>query len=80
VRRDGSAALDFCYTAMGRFDGFWEMNLSAWDMAAGSLIVEEAGGKITDLKGNNFSIYNKNVVASNSLIHKAMIDVIAEKG
>ena len=80
VRRDGSAALDFCYTAMGRFDGFWEMNLSAWDMAAGSLIVEEAGGRITDLKGNNFSIYNKNVVASNSLIHKAMIDVIAEKG
>lgn len=80
VRRDGSAALDFCYTAMGRFDGFWEMNLSAWDMAAGSLIVEEAGGRITDLKGNNFSIYNKNVVASNSIIHDEMLGVIAEKG
>ncbi len=80
VRRDGSAALDFCYTAMGRFDGFWEMNLSPWDMAAGALIVEEAGGKITDLKGDNFSIYKKNVVASNGIIHDGMLSIIAEKG
>lgn len=79
VRRDGSAALDLCYTAMGRFDGFWEMNLSPWDLAAGALILEEAGGRITNLSGGRFSIYKKNVAASNELIHDEMLAVIAEK-
>jgi myo-inositol-1(or 4)-monophosphatase len=77
LRRDGAAALDLCYVACGRFDGFWELNLSPWDTAAGALIVEEAGGRVTDFKGNKFSNYERQVLASNGLIHDRMIEVLA---
>jgi myo-inositol-1(or 4)-monophosphatase len=76
VRRGGSAALDLCYLAMGRFDGFWELKLSPWDTAAGSLLVEEAGGKITDFLGGPFNIYLKEILASNGKIHQQMIEVL----
>jgi myo-inositol-1(or 4)-monophosphatase len=78
VRRTGSAALDLCYVAAGRFDGFWEIKLSPWDMAAGAVIVREAGGHITDLRGNAHSIYRPELVASNGRIHHEMLDVIRE--
>lgn len=77
VRRPGSAALDLAYTGRGIFDGFWERNLSPWDVAAGSLIVEEAGGKVTDFQGKPFSIHAKELVASNGLLHQALIDTIS---
>jgi myo-inositol-1(or 4)-monophosphatase len=77
LRRDGSAALDLCYVGCGRFDGFWELNLSAWDTAAGALIVKEAGGRVTDFGGREFSNYKPEVAASNGLIHDRMIEVIA---
>jgi myo-inositol-1(or 4)-monophosphatase len=77
VRRPGSAALDLCYVASGRFDGFWEMKLFPWDVSAGALLVEEAGGKVTDFNGNTFDIYAREVLASNGLIHQDMIDVLA---
>ena len=76
VRRDGSAALDLCYTATGRFDGFWEQKLFPWDVAAGSLLVTEAGGNLSNFKGENFSIYDKEIVASNGIIHNQMIEVL----
>jgi len=76
LRRDGAAALDLCYTACGRFDGFWELNLSPWDTAAGALMVTEAGGRVTDFSGGDFSNYKPEVVASNGLIHDRMIEVI----
>ncbi|MEW6128791.1 MAG: inositol monophosphatase family protein [Acidobacteriota bacterium] len=79
LRRDGAAALDLCYTACGRFDGFWELNLSAWDMVAGSLIVEEAGGRITNFAGGEFSAYVPEIIASNGLIHEQMMAIIAMK-
>jgi myo-inositol-1(or 4)-monophosphatase len=69
VRRDGSAALNMCYTAMGRFEGYWELTIAPWDIAAGSVIVTEAGGTVTDLSGGDFSIYKKQVLASNGLVH-----------
>jgi myo-inositol-1(or 4)-monophosphatase len=77
LRRDGAAALDLCYVACGRFDGFWELNLSPWDTAAGALIVTEAGGRVTDFAGNKFSNYEPQVLASNGLIHDRMIEVLA---
>ncbi|HLG13169.1 MAG TPA: inositol monophosphatase family protein [Blastocatellia bacterium] len=76
LRRDGAAALDLCYVACGRFDGFWELNLGPWDTAAGALIVKEAGGRVTDFSGGEFSIYKPEVIASNGLIHDRMIQVI----
>lgn len=76
VRRPGSAAMDLVYTAMGRFDGFWEMKLHAWDVAAGSLIVREAGGKVSRLDGTEATIYDRQILASNGLIHQAMVDVL----
>jgi myo-inositol-1(or 4)-monophosphatase len=76
VRRDGSAALDLAYTACGRFDGFWEEGLNPWDMAAGILLVKEAGGTITNYSGAPFSIYNPPMCASNSLIHQEMLAVL----
>lgn len=76
VRRTGSAALDLCYVASGRLDGFWEMNLSPWDTAAGYLIVREAGGKVTDFSGGMFSIYSREILASNSKIHEEMVDIL----
>ncbi len=76
VRRLGSAALDLCWTACGRFDGFWEYNLNPWDVAAGYLIMEEAGGVVTDFEGNNFSVYKKEILATNGLIHNHMLRMI----
>ncbi|OGD19482.1 MAG: inositol monophosphatase, partial [Candidatus Aminicenantes bacterium RBG_16_63_16] len=76
VRRCGSAALDLCYLACGRFDGFWELKLKPWDVAAGALIVIEAGGRVTDLDGGKFRIDNGETVASNGLIHDPMLAVL----
>lgn len=76
VRRLGSAALDLSYVACGRFDGFWEVTLNPWDMAAGVLFVEEAGGKFTNFKGFPSDIYTPNVLTSNGLIHDQMVDVL----
>jgi myo-inositol-1(or 4)-monophosphatase len=69
VRRPGSAALDLAYTARGVFDGFWERRLSPWDVAAGALLVQEAGGKVTDFQGKPFNILDSEVLASNGLLH-----------
>lgn len=76
IRRLGSAALDLSYVAAGRFDGFWEVNLNPWDMAAGVLFVREAGGRVTDFAGAESSIYKKQVLASNGRIHEAMLQVL----
>jgi myo-inositol-1(or 4)-monophosphatase len=76
IRRAGAAALDLCYLAKGIFDGFWELKLSPWDTAAGSLMVQEAGGKVTDFSGKEFSIYQKNILATNGKIHSQMINVL----
>jgi myo-inositol-1(or 4)-monophosphatase len=76
LRRDGAAALDLCYVACGRYDGFWELNLSAWDVAAGALIVTEAGGRVSDFQGGEFSAYKPEIVASNGLIHDRMIEIL----
>jgi myo-inositol-1(or 4)-monophosphatase len=76
VRRLGSAAIDLCWVAAGRFDGFYEHKLEAWDSAAGYLMVEEAGGKVTDLQGEKFSPYQHKVLATNGKIHDEMLAVI----
>jgi myo-inositol-1(or 4)-monophosphatase len=76
VRRLGSAALDLCYVAAGRLDGFWEQHLKAWDVAAGALIVEEAGGRVTGMDGTSFDPAAGHVVASNGRVHEAMRAVI----
>jgi myo-inositol-1(or 4)-monophosphatase len=78
VRRLGSAALDLCYVAAGRFDGFWEQSLRPWDVSAGALIVEEAGGRITGMDGTRFDPAAAHLVASNGRIHQAMLRVIDE--
>jgi len=77
VRRDGSAALDLAYVACGRFDGFWEEGLHPWDVAAGVILIEEAGGRVTHYDGRPFDIYTPPIVASNGLIHEAMMRVLA---
>jgi len=74
VRRAGSAALDLCYVACGRFDGFWEFNLNPWDTAAGVLIVEEAGGRITDFHGGSFDLNGRETLGSNGLVHQALLN------
>ena len=76
VRRDGAAALDLAYVAAGRFDGFWEEGLKPWDVAAGALLIEEAGGRISKYRGEPLDIYSPPVVASNGLIHKEMMQVL----
>jgi len=76
VRRLGSAAIDLCWVAAGRFDGFYEHKLEAWDSAAGFMIVEEAGGKVTDFEGKKFSPYQHRILASNGHIHDEMLRVI----
>lgn len=76
VRRDGVAAIDLCYVACGRYDGFWELNLFPWDVAAGSLLVTEAGGRVSDFQGNPFSVYDKEILVSNSQVHDEMIQVL----
>lgn len=79
VRRLGSAAIDLCWVAAGRFDGFYEHKLEAWDSAAGYLMVEEAGGKVTDLNGDKFSVYQHRLLATNGKIHDEMLDVINKR-
>jgi myo-inositol-1(or 4)-monophosphatase len=74
VRRLGSAAIDLCWVAAGRFDGFYEHQLNAWDSAAGFIIVEEAGGKVTDLKGDTYSPYQPGIIATNGIIHDELIE------
>jgi len=78
IRRPGSAVLDLCHLAAGHFDGFWEFKLHAWDVAAGSLIVTEAGGQVTGITGQPFIIYSKDILASNGLIHQQMIEAVQE--
>jgi myo-inositol-1(or 4)-monophosphatase len=77
IRRLGSAALDLCYVAAGRLDGFWEVHLQPWDMAAGTLIVEEAGGRVTNYRNEPVDMFQGQIVASNGNVHDALIDVIA---
>jgi myo-inositol-1(or 4)-monophosphatase len=77
VRRLGSAALDMCYVAAGRMDGFWERGLGAWDIAAGALLVEEAGGRVSDLDGGPFVLRSGRLVASNGRVHAEMLATIA---
>lgn len=76
IRRDGSAACDLCYVAHGKFDLFWEMNLNTWDVAAGALIVQEAGGKVTDFDNQSQFITKKRIIASNGIIHNDFINLI----
>ena len=76
IRRLGSAAIDFCYVASGVFDGFWEVSLHPWDICAGKLIVEEAGGLVTDFDGNKIDIYSKRILGTNGSVHQKMIDVM----
>jgi myo-inositol-1(or 4)-monophosphatase len=78
VRRPGSAAIDICYTAMGRFEGFWELKLNAWDVAAGIVIMQEAGGTVTKLDGNPLSVYDRQILASNGLVHQEMVEILAK--
>ena len=80
VRRDGSAALDVCYVACGRFDGFWELGLNPWDTAAAVLILKEAGGQVTTFSGDEYRIYLKEILASNSIIHGQMMEILALEG
>jgi myo-inositol-1(or 4)-monophosphatase len=76
VRRDGSAALDLAYVACGRFDGFWEDGLSPWDIAAGALLIQEARGRVTNFKDEPLNIYSEQFLATNGLIHEAMMRVL----
>jgi myo-inositol-1(or 4)-monophosphatase len=76
VRRLGSAAIDLCYVAAGRLDGFWEQHLKPWDVAAGALLLEEAGGTITGIDGSPFDAEAGHLMASNGLVHEAMLDVV----
>ena len=77
IRRAGSAALDLCCVAAGRFEGFWELKLNPWDKAAGSLLVTEAGGRVTDLEGRPFNVLGDEVFASNGLVHDEMVKVFS---
>lgn len=77
VRRLGSAAIDLCWVAAGRFDGFYEHKLNPWDSAAGFLMVEEAGGKVTDFTGKDYSLYQPQIIATNGIIHQEIIGWIS---
>lgn len=79
VRRLGSAAIDLCWVAAGRFDGYFEHHLQAWDSAAGFLMVMEAGGKVTDFAGKDYSVYQKQIIATNGLIHEELIGIVNGK-
>jgi myo-inositol-1(or 4)-monophosphatase len=78
VRRLGSAAIDLCYVAAGRMDGFWESDLKAWDVAGGALIVAEAGGQVSGLLGEPFTSRGRHVLASNGLLHEQMVEVVRD--
>ncbi len=77
IRRAGAAALDLCWVAAGRVEGYWEWRLKPWDVAAGSLIAEEAGGRLTDFSGKRFSIYGEQTLATNGKVHREMLRVMA---
>ena len=77
IRQTGSAALNLCYIAAGRLDGYWERGLSPWDVAAGAVIVTEAGGIVTDMRGGQFRSSNREILASNGRLHSKLLDVIA---
>ena len=79
IRRLGSAQLDLCHTADGRFDGYWEVGLMPYDVAAGALIVREAGGRVTDLGGGEEWLYGGRILASNGSLHDALLDVVGDK-
>jgi myo-inositol-1(or 4)-monophosphatase len=79
VRRNGSAALDLCWVACGRLDGFWEWKLQPWDTAAGSLVVREAGGIVSDFRGGTFDLYGQQTLASNGALHEAMVGVLTAR-
>lgn len=76
VRRDGVAAVNLCYVACGRYDGFWELDLWPWDTAAATLILCEAGGRVSAFDGSPFDLYGREIVASNGLLHRPMIEII----
>jgi myo-inositol-1(or 4)-monophosphatase len=78
VRRAGSAALDLAYVACGRMDAFWEFNLNPWDTAAGILLIEEAGGRVTDFAGRRFQLKSEEILASNGLIHEELIGLFGD--
>src|SRR5207244_9791940 len=78
IRRDGAAALDLCYVAAGRADGFWEERLQPWDMMAGTLMVEEAGGKVTRFDGSPVGLRADEVLAANPALHQAMLEVLRQ--
>ncbi|MCL2761265.1 MAG: inositol monophosphatase [Desulfuromonadales bacterium] len=79
VRRTGSAALDLACVAAGRLDGYWECKLNPWDVAAGKLLIEEAGGNVTDYSGKPYSIYDNHILVSNGIIHKEMLEILANQ-
>jgi myo-inositol-1(or 4)-monophosphatase len=79
VRRDGSAALDLCYVASGRLDGYWELKLHAWDIAAGALLVEEAGGRVSDLSGGPVPTDGSSIVSSNGALHASMLRLLSTR-
>ena len=78
IRRMGAASLDLCFTAAGRFDSYFELKLAPWDFAAGALIVEEAGGKVTDCKGQEISAQYSSILASNTLTHQQILEIISK--
>jgi myo-inositol-1(or 4)-monophosphatase len=80
IRRAGAAALDLAYLAAGRLDGFWEVKLKPWDVAAGSLLVQEAGGTVSAFDGSHYQMCNHRILASNGLIHQEMIELLAQGG
>jgi myo-inositol-1(or 4)-monophosphatase len=80
VRRDGSASLDLCYVACGRLDGYWEHKLKPWDVAAGALVVREAGGRVTDRRGRGEWRSGQEIVATNGAVHEALLTLLAEAG
>ena len=80
VRRDGSAALDLCFVAAGRFEGFWEKGLNSWDVAAGQLIVSQAGGRVTDFQDGPIQLEGRQIVATNGGIHQALLEAISGSG
>jgi len=77
LRSDGSASLDLCHVAMGRLDGFWELNLNPWDMAAGALLIQEAGGRLTQVNGAPFELYGRTLLASNGHLHAGLLAALA---
>jgi len=78
MRRPGAASLDLAYIACGRYDAFWEFGLHPWDVAAGALIVEEAGGKVTDINGNQLDLFGKDILATNGTVHKEAMDLFED--